>query len=153
MKTLPIIALTVLLTKTSFAQVDTIKVINEKYSQLIYNNDTKSVTQSYNYSNKWDLDGDKRNDSVFFIGNGGAHVFYYPKIILSSNGLTREFPTVKLDMPYFTTIETLEKWKRNPGVQFVVGDFDGDGTQDIYLNFDNSFGSIPKAWRNQGIKT
>ena len=153
MKILLTITLTLLIARSSLAQADTIKTIDNEYSQYIYNDDTKSGNLSYNYSNKWDFDGDKQNDSLFFIGNGGAHAYFYPRIILSSDGLTRNFSTVQIDMPYFMPIETLKKWKTNSGVQFIVDDFDNDGVQDIYLNFNNPFGDIPKAWKIQGIKT
>ena len=56
-------------------------------------------------------------------------------------------------MPYSATVEVLKKWGKNPGVQFVVNDFNGDGNQDIYLNFNNSSGAIPKAWKNKAVKT
>ena len=153
MKALCIIALTVSITESTFAQTDSVKIINGEYSQLIYNDLTKSFTQSYNYSNKWDFDGDKLNDSLFFIGNGGAHTYYYPLIILSSDGITRKFPTVEIDMPYFKTFEALKTWKRNPSIQLVIDDFDGNGTHDIYLNFNNPFGHIPKDWNVSGVKT
>jgi hypothetical protein len=90
---------------------------------------------------------------MFFIGNGGAHSYFYPKIILSSNGLSYDFTSVQIDMPYFNSIETLNYWKLNPSVQFVVYDFNSNGSQDIYLNFNNSFSNIPIDWKKQSVKT
>ena len=153
MKSLLTIVLTLFISQISLAQIDSIKIINGEYSRYIYNDDTKSINLSYNYSNKWDFDGDNRKDSLFFIGNGGAHSYFYPRIILSSVGLTMNFPTVQIDMPHFVPIETLKKWRKNPGVQLVVDDFDSDGIQDIYLNFNNPFGNIPVAWKTQGVKS
>ena len=36
------------------------------------------------YSGNWDIDGDGRKDSVLFIGNGGAHLYYHLRLRLSS---------------------------------------------------------------------
>ncbi|MEO6722195.1 MAG: hypothetical protein ABIN67_17645 [Ferruginibacter sp.] len=153
MKNLLIILLYIFSVQTSLAQTDSVKIINEEYSQYIHNNFTKSENLSYNYSNKWDFDGDSKNDSLYFIGNGGAHTYFFLRIILSSDGLIRNFPTIQIDMPFFATIETLNKLGQNSSVQFVISDFDNNKTQDIYLNFNNPFGFIPKAWENKGVKT
>lgn len=139
--------------KSCFAQTDSVTIINKPNAQYMYNSQTRSSNLSYNYSNKWDFDGDKKMDSLYFIGNGGAHAYFYLQIILSSNGLTRNFPTVQIDMPYAATVEALKKWGKNPGVQIVVNDFNGDGNQDIYLNFNNPFGVIPRIWKNKAVKT
>lgn len=153
MKALLILAFIIPGFKCCFAQTDSVSIINKDKAQYIYNSRTKSSNLSYNYSNKWDFDGDKKMDSLYFIGNGGAHAYFYLQIILSSNGLTRSFPTVQIDLPYSATLEALKKWGKNPGVQFVVTDFNGDGNQDIYLNFNNSSGVIPKVWKNKAVKT
>jgi hypothetical protein len=105
----------------------------------------------YNYSNKWDLDGDNKNDSILFIGNGGAHTYFHLRIVLTKDNLIRDFPTFHLDMPYVGKIETLKEWGKHPGVQFVIHDFDSDGIDEIYLNIDNPFGSIPKKMKRQGL--
>lgn len=153
MKTSLILMFIVLGFQFCFSQTDSVKIINEEYAQYIFNKHTKTKNLSYNYSNKWDFDGDTKPDSLYFIGNGGAHSYFYLKIILSSDNLSRDFPTVQLDMPYIHTIESIKMWNKNPGIQFAVGDLNKDGRTDIYLNFNNPFGSIPKSWRNKGIKT
>ena len=142
----------------SYAQTDPIiadipKWVNIEYMQDIYNPQTRSVNASYNYSNKWDLDGDNKKDSLFFIGNGAAHTYFFLRIMLSSDGLARDFSTVQIDMPYYLPVETLKQWGTNPGVQFVVHDLNNDGVQDIYLNFNNPFGYIPEAWKIKAVKT
>lgn len=137
-------------TNVLYAQAD---MPGAAYAQNIYNPETKSVNLSYNYSGKWDFDGDGKKDSLFFIGNGGAHAYFYPKLILSKDGSTRIYPTVLLDMPYFNNKVQLEKFRKNPAVQLIVDDLDKDGITDIYFNFDHSSGAIPKTWRRKGIHT
>ncbi len=150
MKTVLTIAFVIFSWQLCFAQT---VAPNDEYVQYIYNSETNSKELSYNYSNKWDFDGDKRNDSLFFIGNGGAHTYFYLRIILSSDGRQRDFRSVHIDMPYFVSREELLKWGKNPGIQFIVSDFNDDGVSDIYLNFNNPFGHIPANWKNNGIKT
>jgi len=142
----------------SYAQTDSVDAdipgwINRKYMQDIYNPETRSVNASYNYSNNWDLDGDNKKDSLFFIGNGGVHTYFYLRVMLSSDHVVRDFTFIQLDMPYLQDKKLLEKYGRNPGIQFVVSDFDKDGIPDLYLNFNNSFGYIPKSFWRKGITT
>ncbi len=124
-----------------------------RYEAYIYNRQTKSKNLSYNYSNIWDLDGDDQKDSVYFLGNDGAHTYFYLRIILSSNNLQKDFMSAKIDIPYLPDTVSLEKLKRNPAVQFVVKDFNRDNIPDIYLNFDNNFSAVSGDWRKRGIRT
>lgn len=55
------------------------------YEQMIIHPESKILNLSYNYSGKWDFDGDGHNDGLFFIGNGGAHAYYLPRLILSGD--------------------------------------------------------------------
>lgn len=125
----------------------------EPYAQNIYNPYTKSLNLSHNYSGKWDFDGDGKNDSLFFIGNGGAHACFYPKIILSTGGPAKSYPTIQLDMPYFKNRPVLDEHGKNPAVQLIIDDLDKDGITDIYFNFDHSSASVPEEWKRKGIHT
>lgn len=155
MKFLILISYGLLMAELSYSQTDSaitdMETWNKEYLQDIYNPQTKSVNTSYNYSNKWDLDGDHKNDALFFIGNGGAHTYYFLRVKLSSDHLVRDFTSIQLDMPYFQDPKLLDEYGKSPAIQFVVKDLDKDGVLDLYLNFNNSFGSISKIFRQKGI--
>lgn len=122
-----------------------------EYICEMYHPESETYNTSYNYSGKWDFDGDGTTDSLFFIGNGGAHAYYFLRIVLSSDQVRRDYPTVHLDMPYLSSAQTLSATKSNPMVQLVIHDFDRDGNNDIYLDFDNDFSYIPQEWKKQGL--
>lgn len=157
-KIILIISLIILGITNSFAQIDSsvfedVSVYNNKYGQQIYNTETNTYNFSYNYSDKWDLDGDGTKDSVFFIGNGGAHTYFYLRIVLSLDKIQRNYPTFNIDMPFFINKDTLDKYGKSTGLQFVVADFNKDNIYEIYLNVDNNWSSIPKKWKRKGVKT
>jgi hypothetical protein len=117
-------------------------------SKILYRYNNTSQTHSYSWN--WDFDGDKIPDSVFFVGNGGAHVFYQLTIGLSSGSHIKDFPKLSIDLPCLGKVEDIiEEPTALP--QFVVHDFDSDGVYDIYLHYDPSFSSIQKKWRSKGV--
>ena len=63
---------------------------------------------THNYSNNWDFDLDGKKDSLYFIGTGGAHLYYYLKIVLSSDNQPREFSFIETDFPVFTHIDSYD---------------------------------------------
>jgi hypothetical protein len=130
-----------------------IEEIEISFAQFYLHTDS---TQVYNYSNQWDFDEDGIKDSLLFIGDGGAHLHFYPKIVLSSNLKVYEFNDFWLDMPYPNSNK--EALVKSPGIQLVVDDFDGDGDFEIYLNIDGNNGypygsSYPAQWKKRGIST
>jgi hypothetical protein len=48
--------------------------LRAKYPELIYS--YIDSVQTHDYSGNWDLDGDGEKDGVYFIGNGGVHLFF-----------------------------------------------------------------------------
>jgi len=38
-----------------------------------------NISQIHNYSNNWDFDNDGVKDEIYFIGTGGAHLFFFLK--------------------------------------------------------------------------
>ncbi len=139
----------------SHAQTDTITNGNsctsyfslKKLSILYHYIDSN---QTHDYSGNWDFDGDGTKDNLYFIGTGGAHLYFYLRMVLSSDHKVRNFPFLELDRPCLGTIEdlgnlTLQSLKVDP--QFVVDVF-GDqrysvsANPKIYLHLDQS-ASIP----------
>ncbi len=138
---------------TSTASNDSLQPAYASYLQNIYDPQTGFINPSYNYSGKWDVDGDGKKDAVYFIGNGGAHIYFYLRVVLSSDGVVRDFPSAQVDMPFIETGTRLKEMGKNSAIQFAVADFNKDGIVDFYLNFDNHFGHLTEAWRKMGVRT
>lgn len=111
------------------------------------------ASQTHDYSGNWDIDGDGKTDSIFFIGNGGAHLYFHLCLVLSSDNRTQRFTWLTFDLPIPGHVSDLksdhEKLPIMP--QFIVADFDTDGRQDIYLCFDDHYSSIPAKWKRRGV--
>jgi len=43
------------------------------------------ISQIHNYSHNWDFDNDGIKDELYFVGTGGAHIYYFIGVILSSD--------------------------------------------------------------------
>lgn len=67
---------------------------------LQYNYDEESIV--HNYSGNWDLDEDGIRDEIYFIGTGGAHLYYYLRVVLSSDKKVRDFKYLESDAPVYT---------------------------------------------------
>ena len=74
--------------------------------QEIYKRDYPGIQYSYDsekqvhsYGNNWDLDKDGKKDQVWFVGTGGAHLYFFLRVELSSSGKTHSFPFLELDYP------------------------------------------------------
>lgn len=156
MKSHLLIAILLLFSKFSLAQSDSlayyyVEVPDSEHAEILYNPQIKTYSLSYNYSNKWDFDLDGQNDSLLFIGNNGVHRYYYLRIVLSSDHIVRDYPTIQLDMPYPNEKADLGANASTSVSLFSVSDFDKDGILDIYLNFGNHFSTIPNKWKKMGV--
>ena len=127
------------------------KTYATSFSTLTYSYDP--ATQTHNYSGNWDIDGDKKPDSVLFIGNGGAHLYFHLQLKLSSESKARDFPNLLTDFPMLDSISHFKKVYTPNQLYpaFVVHDFNDDGKMDIYLNTDIKFAPIPPPWKRKGI--
>lgn len=116
-----------------------------------------SVRQIHDYSNNWDFDKDSKPDQVYFVGTGGAHLYYFLRVILSTDNLVRDFSFLQSDFPILPSEEQLNKPDFNPknvGIQFAVFDYTKDNINDIFINLDNTSFEIGKKFLNKkGVKT
>src|SRR5438876_147936 len=71
--------------------------------------------QVHDYSNNWDFDKDGKTDNVYFIGTGGAHLYYYLRVVLSSDNIVRNFPFIQSDFPVLPKDDELNKIGYRPG--------------------------------------
>jgi hypothetical protein len=117
-----------------------------------------AATQTHDYSGNWDFDGDGRKDSLWLIGNGGAHLYFHLRIAPSSDGKIQNFNFIQIDMPCVGSVEQIDTaGKRPPPVlpQFVVAPFSGRATVNesndkIYVLLDDHT-SISALWRKRGV--
>lgn len=107
------------------------------------------ANQTHDYSGNWDFDMDGEKDDVLFVGTGGAHLYFYLRIVLSSDKRVRNYTHLNLDFPMLPTDETIKKprfnpWELNLINQFIVFDANHDGQNDI-LVFPDKF-SLGSDW-------
>ena len=97
-------------------------------------------TQTHNYSDNWDFDGDGIKDKLFFVGNNGVHLYFHLKVILISDNQIRNYQFIEIDYPYLGTFEELQTKNKCLDIpsKFLVYDFDSDGLDEIVINLDNS---------------
>lgn len=116
-----------------------------------------SLRQIHDYSNNWDFDKDGKPDQVYFVGTGGAHLYYFLRVILSTDNLVRDFSFLQSDFPVLPPDDELSKADFKPinGLtQFAVFDYDKDIGKDIFIKLDNSsFDLEKKVLNKKGIKT
>jgi hypothetical protein len=93
--------------------------------------------QTHDYSGNWDLDGDGEMDGVYFVGNGGVHLFFYLRVVCG--GRVWDLRWVEVDMPMLGY------------EQFAVDDFDGDGVKEINVRLGRDV-VVPRKWRRKGVK-
>ena len=125
--------------------------INYKKSNpgLRYSYDNTS--QTHNYSNNWDFDKDGINDEVYFIGTGGAHLYYFLRVVLSTDHKGREFDFIQTDFPLLTATDTLN-FKKTP-LGFVVTDFGKNLKPTIIVRLDEQTFYNNKELKKRKIKT
>jgi hypothetical protein len=101
---------------------------------LMYKYD--DIGQTHNYSDNWDFDKDGIKDELYFVGTGGAHLYYYLKVILSSDKISREFNFIQSDFPFLTATDTLSMNKTIAG--FVVTNLGKDLIPNIIIRLDDN---------------
>jgi len=126
----------------------------ESYSKtnptLTYSYD--DISQIHNYSNNWDFDKDGINDEFYFVGTGGAHLYYFLKVVLTSDKKSREFNFIQSDFPFLTATDTVDLTKKVIG--FVVADIDENKTSTIIVRLDDqTYNANKKILTDKKIKT
>lgn len=133
--------LTVFSTKVYPQSVDSLEIPSNSFESsyrksnpnLMYKYD--DISQTHNYSNNWDFDKDGIKDELYFVGAGGAHLYYYLKVILSTDKISREFDFIQSDFPFLTAIDTLNMNKTPLG--FVVADLEKNLITAVIIRLDD----------------
>lgn len=126
-------------------------IYKKKYPDLNYTYD--SLSQTHDYSNNWDFDGDGKKDKLLFVGNGATHLYFHLQIWLSSDKKTYTFPFLAIDLPIFAKeIKLDNEGKPEISQQFVVANFDADKLPEIYISLDEK-STIPQNWKNKGLSS
>ena len=110
-----------------------------------------NISQIHNYSNNWDLDNDGIKDEVYFVGTGGAHLFYYLRVVLSTDKKPREFTFIETDYPILTATDTLNYKKDVHG--FIVTNLGENLTPTIFIRLDDQIYRNNKELNKMKIKT
>jgi hypothetical protein len=113
--------------------------------------------QVHNYSGNWDLDNDGHKDQVFFIGTGGAHLYFYLRVILSTDNKTQNFTFLETDFPLLDADSIILKPNFNPvfsEANFAVYDNLFSKTTAIFLRLNDAVFSTEKdTLKKKGITT
>jgi len=112
-----------------------------KYQGTTINYSYAENSQTHDYSNNWDFDGDGILDKIMFTGNGGAHLYYRLLIHISGIDSFFYFPYLLTDTPIYEPNDSLKSSKNGTFPVFVVNDFNDDEINDIYLHTKNDKGS------------
>lgn len=127
--------------------MDVPTIPNAAYAVMKYDSILQTELLTYQYK-EWDFDGDHINDELIFIGNGGAHTYFYPVLRLSTQKESIAFTSFFLDMPYPVTVE-----ERVPSTQVAIITHPTTNQKSLYLHIDSQWGSIPKILKAQGVAT
>ena len=101
---------------------------------LIYSYD--EISEIHNYSHNWDFDNDGIKDELYFVGTGGAHIYYFLRIVLSSDKKVRDINFIQSDIPFLNSTDTLNSEKASVG--FEVKNLEKELTPSIIVRLDES---------------
>ena len=127
----------------------------QKVPTIHYQYDT--AKQIHNYSNNWDFDKDGVADQVYFVGTGGAHLYYYLRVILSSYNAKRDFPFIESDFPILPPDYNLNKVDYKPisdQTYFAVFKDEQEDNLVIFIKLDKAtFSVAQKILKKKGVDT
>jgi hypothetical protein len=110
-----------------------------------------NISQIHNYSNNWDFDKDGIKDELYFVGTGGAHLYYFLKVVLSTDKKPRRFDFIQSDLPFLTATDTLN-FDKTP-VGFVVTNFGENLVPTIIVRLDEQTFHDNQELNDRKIKT
>jgi hypothetical protein len=117
---------------------------------LIYSFD--EISKIHNYSHNWDFDNDGIKDELYFVGTGGAHIYYFLRVVLSSDKKVRDVNFIQSDFPFLNGTDFLNSEKTNAG--FAVLSIEKELTPSIIVQLDEStFDAFKKELLKEKIKT
>lgn len=133
---------------------DTQEIPMDENAAYIYNPHLEDSILVYTYTNpKWDLDGDKKVDSIQFVGNGGAHQYYYLRIKLSSKTKWNHFHSLSIDFPEPLDINLIDPENLSyESYRCDIFDFDNDGLNEIRIQLDDKT-EMPDRSEKNGLHT
>lgn len=114
-----------------------------------------SINHIHDYSYNWDFDNDGQNDRLCFIGTGGAHLYFYLQVVLSSDRVVRKFSFIQSDFPALPPDSILLKQTFNPkAVHESFAVFESQKRKVIYIKLDQaSFNVERKELKMKGLKS
>ena len=126
-----------------------------KQSNPTLNYKYDSINHIHDYSNNWDFDNDGLNDRLCFIGTGGAHLYFYLQVVLSTDRVVRNFPFLQSDFPALPPDTILIKQTFNPkSVHESFAVFECQKRKAIYIKLDQaSFNVERKELKMKGLKS
>ena len=112
--------------------------------------------QTHHYSGNWDLDQDGQLDSIWFVGTGGAHLYFFLRIMLSMDKKIRDYPYLQTDFPQLaldTTGTTIPPSQLSNATSIAIVDFAPEEGLGIYIRLDqSSFQFAQKKMAKRGIQ-
>lgn len=143
---------------TGFTQNDTITNSFAPYYEinnpdLHYKYD--EVRQIHDYTGNWDLDLDGKPDQVCFVGTGGAHLYFYLRVVLSSDNRKRDLSFIQTDLPVLPKGEELAKpgYCPDPNSSFFAV-FNNGKMNVLFVRLDESTVSVvTKDLKRNGVST
>lgn len=127
----------------------------QKIPSICYEYD--SIKQIHNYSNNWDFDKDGIADQVYFIGTGGAHLYFYLRVLLSSDNAKRDFPFIESDFPMLPPNYDFTKTGYKPNSNqtfFAVFKNEAEDNLTIFIKLDNATFSVTRnVLKKKGVNT
>jgi hypothetical protein len=142
-----------------YTQIDSVSNSNE----TTYGENNKSIkykyddlTQTHNYSDNWDLDNDGKKDQLYFVGTGGAHLYYYLRIVLSSDKKTRDLDFIQTDNPILSPDTEAKKPDQIPeknNTNFSIFTSKDKNTCVFVKIDDSSFATEKSILKKKGVKT